>query len=187
MKESKVPNSSPQRYPGERNLRRRFYEPLVLLQVLDKNGGQRIPCCPSGMQLCELRRSLLNQLAYVCDYIKGGDTVTAIALQQRPSGVVFWATSNSGFSEKDVQFLERILYILQSLSQSDDSSNAIEERIIDECIKFNVKRIKAYQTLMQKPLEISLAALRSTEAPAGRRPTHVSILTSTNTALQTES
>ena len=42
------------------------------------------------MQLCELKRNFLNQLAYVCDYIKGGDTVTAIALEAQPPLVTFW-------------------------------------------------------------------------------------------------
>ncbi|KFZ25279.1 hypothetical protein V502_00239 [Pseudogymnoascus sp. VKM F-4520 (FW-2644)] len=45
--------------------------------------------------LRELRRTFLDQLAYVCDNIKGGDTVAAIALEAQPSGVTFWAASNN--------------------------------------------------------------------------------------------
>jgi hypothetical protein len=57
---------------------KRFYEPLVLLHVLNPNGEQRTPHAvdvtdTSDMQLRELRRTFLDQLAYVCYNIKGGD------------------------------------------------------------------------------------------------------------------
>ena len=76
----------------EDRLRSRFYEPLVLLHVLDRTGELRISRCPSedrvtdNLQLRELRRTFLDQLAYVCDHVKGGDTVTAMALEAQPSG-----------------------------------------------------------------------------------------------------
>ena len=70
---ARTPRMSP-----EVKLLYRFYEPLVLLHVLDPIGEQRISPCPSEdlvaprLELRELRRNFLEQLAYICDYEKGG-------------------------------------------------------------------------------------------------------------------
>ncbi|CZT53494.1 uncharacterized protein RSE6_15090 [Rhynchosporium secalis] len=74
------------RLNAEDRLRSLFYEPLILLHLMDRNGELRISRCPSEdrvtdhLQLRELRRTFLDQLAYVCDHLKGGETVTAMAL-----------------------------------------------------------------------------------------------------------
>ena len=58
-------------------------------------GELRLSRCPlkdratDHLPLRELRRAFLDQLAYVCDHVKDGDTVTAIALEALPSGVTF--------------------------------------------------------------------------------------------------
>lgn len=67
----------------EDQLRSRVYELLVFLYVLDRIGELRVSRYPSEdrvtdhLQLRELRRIFLDQLAYVCDQIKGGDTIIA--------------------------------------------------------------------------------------------------------------
>jgi hypothetical protein len=161
----------------------RFYEPLILLHLMDRNGELRVSRCPSEdqftdhLQLRELRRTFLDQLAYVCDHVKGGDTVTAIALEAQPSGVTFWVTSNSNFSIATTSFLKGILSTLQSLSfsPSDNSTAVIENDLSQRCIDFNLKRIKAYCALLQKPLKQCLAFLRISDEAEGKRPKNSSI------------
>jgi hypothetical protein len=151
---------APRLYPEDR-LNRRFYEPLVLLHVLDRNGQQRISRCPSEDQVaprpqpCELRRTFLDQLAYVCDSIKGGDTVTAMALEAQQSGsVTFWVASNTKPPAGTIYFLRRILTTLQSLTSSrPEQWIIIEDETARRCIDFNLKSVKTYQSLMQKPLQ----------------------------------
>ncbi len=161
-KEAHTPRLSP-----EDRLKSRFYEPLVLLHVLDRNGQQHISRCPSEdlvapqLQLRELRRTFLGQLAYVCDYTKGGDTVTAMALEAQPSGVIFWVASNIELSLKVVSFLQGILNTLQRLASQHEQRITTEDDIAQRSIKFNHKRVKTYQTLMQKPLQKCLVNLRS--------------------------
>ena len=161
------------RCPEDR-LRNRFYEPLVLLHVLDRNGQQRISRCPSEdllapqLQLRELRRTFLDQLAYVCDYIKGGDTVTAMALETQPSGVTFWVASNTEPSAGTISFVRWILNTLQSLVLSRPEQRIIiEDDIARRCIEFNIKRVKTYQTLMQRPLQNCIASLKSSGKSEG--------------------
>jgi hypothetical protein len=168
------PSKGPRLSPEDR-LNSRFYEPLVLLHVLDRSDQQRVSRCPSEdpltpqLQLRELRRTFLDQLAYVCDYVKGGDTVTAIALEAQPSGVTFWVASNIEPSARTISFLRGILCTLQGLatSPSEDLKTVVEDEITRSCIAFNLKRVKAYQILMQKPLQQCLTSLRSSEKTEG--------------------
>jgi hypothetical protein len=161
------------RFSPEDRLKSRFYEPLVLLHVLDRNGQQHISRCPSDDLVApqlqrELRRTFLGQLAYVCDYLKGGDTVTAMALEAQPSGVTFWVASNIEPSTRTISFLRGILDILQSLAFSQPEQRIIiEDAIAWKSIEFNLKRVKTYQALMQRPLQQCLASLRSSEESEG--------------------
>ena len=111
-------DSSGPRLDPHKRLLSRFYEPLVLLHVLDRNSAQPISHCPSedqatcSLQLRELRRNFLEQLAYICDFSKGGDTVTAIALEAHPSGVIYWVASNEGPCKRVILFLHETLDLL---------------------------------------------------------------------------
>jgi hypothetical protein len=46
-------------------------------------------------EIDELRRSFIDSIAYICDYEKGRDTVTAAALQREPVGVTVWLAANT--------------------------------------------------------------------------------------------
>jgi len=162
------------RLDPEDRLLKRFYEPLVLLHVLDQNGEQRTPRSlgirdSSDMQLRELRRTFLDQLAYVCDNIKGGDTVTAMALEAQPSGAVFWVASNNGVSTRTTEFLDKVLCTLQSLAacQTESARSATEAELSQMCIEFSIRRVKAYQTLLRKPLQLCLTDLKRYGEQAG--------------------
>jgi hypothetical protein len=172
-------SKTPRLDPDGRRLAR-FYEPLVLLHVLDPNGWRGIPRATeetdtTHTQLRELRQTFLDQLAYVCDDIKGGDTVTAIALEAQPSGVTFWVASNNNVPARTILFLREILSTLQNLASylTDYARNIKEAEISDMCIKFNLGRIKSYQKLMRDPLRQCLAALKSSRDPTGKQPRSV--------------
>ncbi|KIN09150.1 hypothetical protein OIDMADRAFT_109644, partial [Oidiodendron maius Zn] len=146
----------------------------VRQHVLDRNGEQRTPRSPeirdpSDMQLRELRRAFLDQLAYVCDNIKGGDTVTAIALEAQPSGAIFWVASNNGVSTRTTGFLDRVLCSLQSISvcQTESARSTTEAELFQMCIKFGIRRVKAYQALLRKPLQQCLKNLKRSGEQAG--------------------
>jgi len=74
----------PQRLTGK--LYRRFYETLVFLDVLESvRGPHNQPPKDSNNSRIELQRSFIRAIAIVCDFEKGGDTVTAAALQNTPA------------------------------------------------------------------------------------------------------
>lgn len=133
----------------------RFYEPLVLQHVLDPIRGSHIQCEPlpsldeSEQDNCNLRRSFLKNLAYMCDFERGGATVTAIALETRSEGMVFWVAANENVKDKVVSFLERILRGLAGIT---GETSAVEESIFRSAVEFGLPRVKFYWRFMQDPL-----------------------------------
>jgi hypothetical protein len=132
-----------------RALFHRFYEPLVLLFVLDRTQGDHLSRqdperLPSGeFSLPELRRRLLDSLAYVCDFDKGGDTTTAIAAA--PTPLTYYVASNKNPAEQVVPFLRSLLRQLHELYDYDDQQlSESESSILWHCVKFSEKRVKVY-------------------------------------------
>ena len=170
-KNKKNPNSpdaslSPTR-PSHRKatdkLMMRFYEPLVLQHVLGPTRGDRIQCEPlDSPDESNLRRSFLNHLAYICDFRKGGATVTAIALEQRPAGVVFWVVANENVKDKVVKALKKILNGLAGLDDTTDEQTATVEESIFRCAaELGMPRVKTYWQFMQDSLKKCLGVLES--------------------------
>lgn len=147
--------------PVPPKLLRRFYEPLVLLYVLDRNRGDRIPRHNSDTDgpRDELRRSFVDSIAYICDYKKGGDTVTAAALQREPAGVTIWLAANNHVKEETIYFLRQILNDLVVVSASTQALT--EDRLAARIIDYNRKRLQAYRALIKQPLKQCLAILKS--------------------------
>lgn len=77
---------------------RQFFESELLLYVLENIRGEHKKRQNYRGELdqdeTELRRSFVDKLAYICDFRKGGSTVTALALQRTNQGVVFWLAAN---------------------------------------------------------------------------------------------
>ena len=147
----------PRLNPRERQLSR-FYEPLVLLYTLGSTRGEHTAAAlPPDENICELplkelRRRFLSELAYVCDYDKGGDTVTAIGLESTPQRYVFWVGANTSPEKRIVPFLEALLAKLRGISTAATSKASEEvDNIAIECIKFGTLRINKYRQHL-KPL-----------------------------------
>jgi len=146
----------------------RFYEPLVLQHVLGPTRGDRIQCEPlDSLDESELdsnlRRSFLNYLAYICDFKKGGATVTAIALEQRPAGVVFWVVANENIKDKVVKALKEILKGLAGLDGTtrDEQAATVEEKTFRCAAELGMLRVKTYWQFMQESLRKCLKVLES--------------------------
>jgi hypothetical protein len=133
-----------------RKLIRRFYEPLVLQFVLGQTRGPHTSSAPVDNQYDEndhnIQRSLVDSLAYFCDFEKGGERVTAMALEKAPTGhVIFWVAANKLNKSKVVPFLEQILKSLKGLDLDADHS-ALEESIFEQAVIFGKNRVKDNRT-----------------------------------------
>lgn len=126
----------------------RFYEPLVLLLALGKSRGQHITIAePSGDQQ-QVRRRLLDNLAYLCDYDKGGPTTAAVALEEQSDCYVFWVASNGPRIQDTVlPFLRSVVRDLQRLTHE---SSEHQEEFVQRCIAFSERRVRKEQRFLQR-------------------------------------
>lgn len=144
--------------PVKAKLLRRFYEPLVLLHVLDPSRGSRIPqSISNGDCKNKLRRSFIDSVAYICDYKKGGDTCTAAAMQEEPDRVTIWLAANTNIKEKTKCFLEGVLDCLVAIT--DSNRTEIEDSLAVRIIDFNEERLQAYKSFVRTPLSECLKKL----------------------------
>jgi hypothetical protein len=143
--------------PREEKILHRFFEPLVLLDALGDTRGERTQA-PSRLTLesiqygtlKEVQRNLLTSLACICDYEKGGDSVTAIAVEGTPQCTNFWIAANKNPKLLIRPFLQNILSLLRECTEA--SRPHLEERIFKDAVEFGQKRIDAYRSLMRKSL-----------------------------------
>ena len=157
---------SPFLNPNEKILRR-FYEPLVLLRVLDPTRGAHRPDLITERGLDEnskLWRNFLDQLSFVCDSEKGGDTVTAVAPQRTNESPIYWLASNSISRNKARAHLIGIFACLNRLYSANPlSEDLLYKELYARCIKFSSKRIKAYtKSLLKAIVQVECIAEDST-------------------------
>jgi hypothetical protein len=151
-----------------------FYEPLVLLYTLGRTRGEYSCATLSAhenvchLPLKEVRRRFLNELAYMCDYDKGGDTVTAIGLESTPQRYVFWVASNSCPKRKIIPFLESLLATLKNTlgATGKQSTQSVEEMAI-RCVGFATPRIKKYKSHLNPLLRRRVKWLATTKRDDG--------------------
>lgn len=146
----------------------RFYEPLVLMHTLGSVRDEPSPTelfptqNVSELPLKMVRRQCLADLAYMCDYDKGGDTVTAIGLENTPQGYVYWVAANTCPGRKIVPFLKNLLGRLQVISRDTNRpSKDTEDSLADWCLDFAKKKVKKYNSLLKPLLAKCMSYLES--------------------------
>jgi hypothetical protein len=130
---------------------KRFYEPLVLLRVLSQVQGNKIrnqAWATGALEDTpgfEMRRKVMHALCDMCDYLKGGDTVTAMAMEDLPNGPQYWITTNDR-PQKIRDFLHEILRMLESraLSTSADCLT-FKASLFEKFVNLQRTRLKFYQ------------------------------------------
>jgi hypothetical protein len=135
---------------------RRFYESQLLLYVLEKVRGDHTKRQNYHGELdqdaTELRRSLVDKLAYICDFKKGGSTVTALALQKTHQGVTFWLAANETVKPKVMTFLQEILILLKN-DNAKATRDAMEMQLLSRIVSFNEERLTYYWSALSGHLD----------------------------------
>jgi len=143
-------------------LLRRFYEPLILLSVIDPTRGANQLDMSSDHDLQgqrKLWRDFLDQLSFLCDAKKGGDTVTAIAVQRTFEHPIMWLASNSSTRNSTIRVkakihVEWILSQLEGLNEAGTATvDFIENEIILRCIQFSSSRVDTYISFLLKNIK----------------------------------
>jgi hypothetical protein len=148
-------------------IERQFYESQLLLYVLEKVRGEHKKRQNYHGELdqdeTELRRSFVDKLAYICDFKKGGSTVTALALQKTNQGVVFWLAANETVESKVVAFLSQVLRLLKKVEGS-ASRKATETKLLALIVPFNKERLDYYWSALLKYLPLCIERLEVLES-----------------------
>lgn len=136
----------------------RFYEPLGLLFALGKARGEHTRrASPSSEQIdslaaSQLKRKFLDELAFLCDHEKGGDTVTAIGLEQTPQSHIYWVAANKCPQGRIVPFLEKLLATLREWHEHEDIQR-LSADIFRLSITFSHAKIKTYSRYLLSSFE----------------------------------
>lgn len=126
----------------------RFYEPLILLEALGKVRGSLTPRRkerdPEG-----IRRQFRDDLAFLCEYTKGGDACTAIGIEDRPQCAVYWVAANVDPESTIVPFLISVLEELRNISKlPGDQRQDRTERVATRCIVYAEKKVIKLKRLL---------------------------------------
>lgn len=121
----------------------RLYEVLYLLNILGKiRRPHHVTTLDFSTPLAS-RRRFLNNLAFLCDYMKGGPSTSSLALQDRPDCNVFWISSNEGPSDSVLEFLRSVIATVKHFHAIPEEEKAeVEEHLLQRCVDFCTKRIK---------------------------------------------
>ncbi|KAF9761528.1 hypothetical protein IL306_003787 [Fusarium sp. DS 682] len=104
----------------------RLFEFLALFHILKRANGPHTAISQPPTDLQGARRRFLTSLCFICDYRKGGETTTSIALEARDNGVVFWIAANMSPKDGVLAFLSTVL---EDLRREPKSTEVERERL----------------------------------------------------------
>ena len=155
----------------------RLYEPMFCLKILTGSAplGPHLVANYEPNNPISVRRRFLKNLAYFCDFRKGGETTASIAVEEREHCFVFWLALNDGNrhastqEDSSVGFLTGVLTRLQHLLvQSDIARAEAETEFLEYCVVYASSRItkeaKALSFAMRKSIEL----LRHVDGAGGK-------------------
>jgi hypothetical protein len=136
------------------------------------------------LPLLDLGRMFLSDLVYMCDYNKGGETMTAIGLQSTPQKHIFWVMSNVGSKTKTIDFLRSLLTQIVHILATPDTANHAAE-LASQCVAFATPRIRKYLSHLKPSLQRSISYLTETKQAVGKfSPKILVVLADTRDFLQ---
>lgn len=120
-----VASSDSQPYAGAyEKLLNRLYEPLFVLYALDPVRGEHTTTTFLPQNATQhVRRQFRDDLAFLCEYDKGGDACTALGIEERDDCLVYWVAANTSPQIKIAPFLEDLLGSLVSCLKKGSTGN----------------------------------------------------------------
>lgn len=122
----------------------RLYEALYMLDILKHNilGPHHVANLDFSTLLA-VRRRFLGNIAFFCDYTKGGRTSTAVAIEDGRICNTFWVSSNEGPQEEVRTFVESVITKAKAFHAiPDDQKAEAEIDLTGQCINFALSRIR---------------------------------------------
>jgi hypothetical protein len=127
---------------------KKLYPRLALLEALSRFKDKHKPQQRSEDPICEARRNFLDSFAYLCDVEKGGSTVTAAALQQRPYSDFLWLAANEWIHDDIQAYATNVLGNLRTATLANQS--ILQDIIFRLAVEKCKPRIQFYKENVQK-------------------------------------
>ena len=147
-------------------LAKRFYEPIVLLKVLNATYDKKPYNAPDPSS--DMAQSpehtfqwFVNTLAQLCDSEKGGKTVTAFTVMQYPDGIEYRFTSNQRDTEDFIRtqdFASSILHILGNMQGCEKQS--VISNILRKSLSFSRSRVTVEVRILKARAEECISACK---------------------------
>lgn len=167
-----MPPKTPRFDPYQR-LFYRLYEVILLLHNLNRTQGSHLVRHHDASDIVATRRRFLSNLAFLCDYKKGGDSTTAIAIEDTAEHYKFWIAMNRKPSQdKDVVLHTRtVLSLLKRASKLPvEETGELEMAILRISIKLATERISKEAKLLSASVQRCIMLLEETNHSAGKLP-----------------
>jgi hypothetical protein len=124
----------------------RFYEPIVLLEVLNVKCEKMPPTAPdtstNPTRSEHIFQSFVNKLAHLCDTDKGGNTVTAFTVLKHPDQIEYRFTSNQRGTDDFVRAKDFITSILNILGNMEGhEKEGVISSILRKSLSFSRARL----------------------------------------------
>ncbi|KAJ3527677.1 hypothetical protein NM208_g10584 [Fusarium decemcellulare] len=121
----------------------RLFEFLALFSILRKAEGPHVITNHDPSSLEATHRRFLRNLCFICDYEKGGDTTTAIAVEDQPDCFKFWVAANLTPTDKVIDFLSGVLNSLRGCEMLEGAQRQeLKDQLIKDSIMFAASRLK---------------------------------------------
>lgn len=131
----------------------RFSEPLILLLSLGKTRGEHFSGPKASSPKQAARRRLQDNIAYLCDYTKGGDSTSSACFEDSEDCYNLWLSSNQT-SSRIVDFVEDMLKDVRAiLILKLPLREEAEARFVDKCIGFASQRVNKEAKILSNILK----------------------------------
>lgn len=127
-----------------KKLMARFYESLFFLRVLGQTRDIRTSAPSTGSIEQDARRAFFRNLAFVCDYEKGGKSFTSFGVANLPDCYMFLLASKR--KENCAKMLTCVLEMLREYGKTVDHTERAgrSSEFIKACIRHANSRIDLY-------------------------------------------
>ncbi|KAK5994461.1 hypothetical protein PT974_04936 [Cladobotryum mycophilum] len=153
------PTAEPER-PGPRlgqyrKLLHRFYEPLFLLHTLGQTRGDHTSH-PEDVNDEELhRRRFLRNLAYICDFGKGGVSCTALGLEDAEDRYKIWVAVNREDNRVPTFLRAALLSLSRLINIPEERRELYEREFLNDCVGFAARRCKDQVACLRRAIRES--------------------------------
>jgi len=136
-----------------------FRERIILLEILQYKHSPLEPALAPRFEVVTRDPTwqvFLNQLSWLCDFDKGGDSTSSIAVEGTPAGPKYWLAANFDKKKEGVQHLREVLRMLSKLETlPPEKHRPIGNRILKDSIDFSERKFSHYEKSLKTAIHFA--------------------------------